>query len=464
MQELRTDQLKPGMTVKLKSRAGTLPHNDWYTVQAIDELPRKQYVPLGAGHDGTFRRPFAARTLWLLQAETTSPVWGPTRTNHANHHAFRDTRAICRNDIRPIHPDYALRTQADIAQLPYQVTFCGSCTQHLAAAERHQAAAQLRADEAAAARTAAPAVNYMSYLVRALAAQNPCRHGNTPLPGATGAPVSACTSKDLTTEFGAFSGSGCFYTDDCAVLVANEAARENEAANAPQAEPVAVWERICPDHEGERAKSCPECTTEEQQALAAVLTGFSMDDAARLAAPLIDGSAHVEHINDGVTRLDTSQHHTLVADFEGGLWTVATWSCPTARACTDPEHQSAPKEAVEDHLDLSEGTHTLDQAAHAIAHATTGNLRPDTHPRPAPVRRTLKGIKSGTTITIWLVPRTVSWSSVPVLGPVHDARRPIGDPYEVTVTTSGQSWSGVAADGTEVILGGTATKHWLVPA
>ena len=72
MKELRTEELKPGMVVKLKSRAGTLPHNDWFTVEAIEELSRKQFAPLGAG----FRRPFAARTLWLVQGggQATEPT------------------------------------------------------------------------------------------------------------------------------------------------------------------------------------------------------------------------------------------------------------------------------------------------------------------------------------------------------------------------------------------------------
>lgn len=75
VKELRTDELRPGMVVKLKSRAGTLPHNDWFTVQTVEDLPRKQYAPMGAG----FRRPFAARTMWLVRGGEIAPATNKER-------------------------------------------------------------------------------------------------------------------------------------------------------------------------------------------------------------------------------------------------------------------------------------------------------------------------------------------------------------------------------------------------
>ena len=67
---LRTDQLEIGMTVRLKSRCGTLAHNDWHKVTGLTPLPRKESdVAIDSGH----HRRFAARTLWLVQIRKEHP-------------------------------------------------------------------------------------------------------------------------------------------------------------------------------------------------------------------------------------------------------------------------------------------------------------------------------------------------------------------------------------------------------
>ncbi|MDH6709786.1 hypothetical protein P3T27_006535 [Kitasatospora sp. MAA19] len=96
-----------------------------------------------------------------------------------------------------------------------------------------------------------------------------CKHGNTPREDVTGDPIAECSKADGRTEWGAFGDDGdngeAFYVYDCAVDVANEAARENVDAEAAPDDPYATWARICPDHQAQSADDCQECYAEEPE-------------------------------------------------------------------------------------------------------------------------------------------------------------------------------------------------------
>ena len=110
MKELRTDELKPGMVVKLKSRAGTLPQNQWFTVEAVEALPRKQFAPLGSTDSSfTNRRPFAARTLWLVQEDNKRADLTP------GERIVREQRVLFDEMVRKGHARYVTTPKAQAA-------------------------------------------------------------------------------------------------------------------------------------------------------------------------------------------------------------------------------------------------------------------------------------------------------------------------------------------------------------
>lgn len=66
MQELRTDELEIGMVVKLKSRCGTLYHNDFHAITNLQPLPRKE-IDVFIDSTPPTNRLFAARTKWIVK-------------------------------------------------------------------------------------------------------------------------------------------------------------------------------------------------------------------------------------------------------------------------------------------------------------------------------------------------------------------------------------------------------------
>lgn len=84
-----------------------------------------------------------------------------------------------------------------------------------------------------------------------------CMHGNEPSEDVQGDPIAECAKADGGTEWGAFNPEGCFYAYDCAVDVANEAAKESTT------EDDIIWGRKCREHEDERAETCSECYAED---------------------------------------------------------------------------------------------------------------------------------------------------------------------------------------------------------
>ncbi|MEU7039797.1 hypothetical protein AB0A77_01900 [Streptomyces varsoviensis] len=103
----------------------------------------------------------------------------------------------------------------------------------------------------------------------------PCVHGTHPRSDVQGDPVSACREAGGRETFGAcreaggretfgaFHDEGCWYAYDCAVDVANEAARENAELDSDPDNPTNTWTRICPEHEEQPAGTCEECNAEE---------------------------------------------------------------------------------------------------------------------------------------------------------------------------------------------------------
>ncbi|MFD3517733.1 hypothetical protein [Streptomyces sp. NPDC058657] len=83
-----------------------------------------------------------------------------------------------------------------------------------------------------------------------------CVHGNHTASGVTGDPVAACQHSGGRDTFGVFNAEGCTYADDCAVDVANEAAKQY------QDDDDTVWGATCDTHPEEPAATCAECFRE----------------------------------------------------------------------------------------------------------------------------------------------------------------------------------------------------------
>ncbi|MCX5207682.1 hypothetical protein OG897_40585 [Streptomyces sp. NBC_00237] len=79
-----------------------------------------------------------------------------------------------------------------------------------------------------------------------------CVHGTHTAPGAAGDPIAACQQSGGRDTFGVFNAEGCTYADDCAVDVANEAAKQHQDDDT-------TWGRLCDTHPEETAHTCPEC-------------------------------------------------------------------------------------------------------------------------------------------------------------------------------------------------------------
>ena len=86
-----------------------------------------------------------------------------------------------------------------------------------------------------------------------------CQHGNAPREDVTGDPIAECVKADGGTVFGAFNPEGCFYAYDCAVDVANEAAKESAT------EDDITWGRKCREHEDEPENGCTECYKDDSE-------------------------------------------------------------------------------------------------------------------------------------------------------------------------------------------------------
>jgi hypothetical protein len=90
----------------------------------------------------------------------------------------------------------------------------------------------------------------------------PCIHGTHPRNDVVGDPVATCAAMTGGTTYGAFNDEGCFYSYDCAVDVANEAAREAAEIGGPVEETGVTWGTLCQDHEEQLADGCEECAAE----------------------------------------------------------------------------------------------------------------------------------------------------------------------------------------------------------